>query len=311
MNFIERAFDDRNQWWKYIIIFIAVLIVGQLLGSIPLVVVMIIKAAASDGAIIFNPENIANPTVFGISKNIGLLLILLPSVVSLILTVWLIKVLHKRTFKETVNGTSTLRFGRIGDGFGVWAALFAAYTIADYIVNPDNLIFQFDAAKFIPLLLISLVIIPLQTTGEEILFRGYLTQGIATFTRSRVLAIIIPGIIFGLLHSFNPEVKEYGFALSMTQYITFGLLFGLVAIVDDGIEIAIGMHAANNIFLSLFLTNKSSTFQTDAVFEQLNINPMKDALSLIVMGIIAFIYFAYKYKWNFRILTKKIIIEQE
>ena len=306
MNFIERAFDRQNQWWKYLIIIIAGFFGGQLLGSIPLMVVMISKAIASGGAIAFNTENMADLTVFGISKNAGLLLLLLPFVVSLIITVWLIKVLHKRTFKETVNGTNKLRFGRIGVGFGVWVALIAVYSIGDYLINPDNFVLQFDVAKFIPLLLISLLIIPLQTTSEEILLRGYLTQGIAALTRSRLLAIILPGVIFGLLHSFNPEVKEFGFAIAMSQYITFGLLFGLVAVMDDGIELAIGMHAANNIFMSLFVTSKSSVLQTDAVFEQLNLNPMKDALSLIVVSIIAVVYFAYKYKWDFRILTKKI-----
>jgi len=306
MNFIERAFDHQNQWWKYLIIIIAGFFGGQLLGVIPLVVVMISKAIASGGAIAFNTENMADLTVFGISKNAGLLLLLLPFVVSLIITVWLIKVLHKRTFKETVNGTNKLRFGRIGVGFGVWVALIAVYSIGDYLINPDNFVLQFDVAKFIPLLLISFLIIPLQTTSEEILLRGYLTQGIAALTRSRLLAIILPGVIFGLLHSFNPEVKEFGFAIAMSQYITFGLLFGLVAVMDDGIELAIGMHAANNIFMSLFVTSKSSVLQTDAVFEQLNLNPMKDALSLIVVSIIAVVYFAYKYKWDFRILTKKI-----
>jgi len=306
MNFIERAFDHQNQWWKYLIIIIAGFFGGQLLGSIPLMVVMISKAVASGGAIAFNTENMADLTVFGISKNAGLLLLLLPFVVSLIITVWLIKVLHKRTFKETVNGTNKLRFGRIGVGFGVWVALIAVYSIGDYLINPDNFVLQFDVAKFIPLLLISFLIIPLQTTSEEILLRGYLTQGIAALTRSRLLAIILPGVIFGLLHSFNPEVKEFGFAIAMSQYITFGLLFGLVAVMDDGIELAIGMHAANNIFMSLFVTSKSSVLQTDAVFEQLNLNPMKDALSLIVVSIIAVVYFAYKYKWDFGILTKKI-----
>ena len=306
MNFIERAFDHQNQWWKYLIIIIVGFFGGQLLGSIPLVVIMISKAATSGGAIALNPENMADLTVFGISKNVGLVLKLLPFVMSLIITVWLIKVLHKRTFKETVNGTNKLRFGRIGVGFGVWVVLMAVYFIGGYLINPDNFVLQFDVAKFIPLLLISLLIIPLQTTYEEIFLRGYLTQGIAARTRSRLLAIILPGVIFGLLHSLNPEVKEFGFAIAMSQYITFGLLFGLIAVLDDGTELAIGMHAANNIFLSLFVTNKSSALQTDAVFELLNLNPIKDTLSLTVAGIIAVVYFAYKYKWDFRILTKKI-----
>jgi len=306
MKFLERAFDHQNQWWKYLCVIVVGFFGGQIIGAFPAMVVIGYKTAASGGAIVHNLENIADLTVYGISKNAALLLLMLPFVVSLIVTVCLIKVLHKRTFKETINGTNKLRFGRMGAGFGVWGALMALYFIGDYLINSDNFVLQFDVANFIPLFLISILLIPLQTTYEEFLFRGYLAQGVAARTRSRLLAILLPGLLFGLLHSFNPEIKEYGFMLAMSQYVFFGLLFGLIAVLDDGIELPIGMHAANNIFASLLITHKSSALQTDAVFEQLNINPIKDTLSLIVIGAIAVVYFGYKYKWDFRVLTKKI-----
>lgn len=94
MNFIERAFDHQNQWWKYAIILIVGVFGGQLLGSIPLVIVMMVNAATSGGAMIFNPKH-EDFTVLGISKNVGLLLMLLPFVVTLIITVWFINVVHK------------------------------------------------------------------------------------------------------------------------------------------------------------------------------------------------------------------------
>ena len=306
MNFLERAFDRQNQWWKYLIVIVVGFLGGQIIGSLPLLGIIVYKTIASGGAIMPNPENIADLTAFGISKNVGLLLMVLPFVVSLIVTILLIKVLHKRIFAETVNGTKKIRFGRIGMGFGVWVALMAVYFVGDYLINPENFVWQFDIAKFIPLFLISILLIPLQTTYEEVLFRGYLTQSIAVLTRNRILAILIPALLFALKHSFNPEIQEFGFWLAMSQYLFFGLLFGFVAILDDGIELAIGMHAANNIFLSLLITNKSSALQTDAVFEQLNLNPVKDTLSLIVAGVIAVVYFAYKYKWDFTVLTKKV-----
>jgi hypothetical protein len=42
------------------------------------------------------------------------------------------------------------------------------------------------------------------------------------------------------------------------------------------------------------------------VFEQLNINPGKEALFLILSGILATAYFAWKYKWNFKVLNIKV-----
>ena len=70
------------------------------------------------------------------------------------------------------------------------------------------------------------------------------------------------------MHVMNPEIKEFGFLTMMPQYISFGLLFGIISVLDNGIELAIGAHAANNIFLSIFVTQKSSTLQTVAMFEQ-------------------------------------------
>ena len=306
MKFLERTFDHQNQWWKYLIVVFVGFFVGQIVGSIPLFGVLIYKVITSGGSMMPNPSNMADFSAFGISKNTGLLLMMLPFIVSLLLTIWLIKSFHQRTLAETMNGTRKIRFGRLWVGFIVWTVLMIVYLTGDYLLDSNNFVLQFNLAAFIPLLLIGILLIPFQSGYEEILCRGYLTQGITALTRNRLLAILLPGLFFGLLHSFNPEVKEFGFGIAMTQYIFLGLLFGLIAVLDDGIELCIGMHAANNIFLSLMVTHKSSALQTNAVFEQLNLDPVKDAISLIVIGIIAIAFLSYRYKWNYRILLQSV-----
>lgn len=302
MKFLERTFDRQNQWWKYVLVIVVGFFGGQLVGAIPLMSIVIDKIVTGG----VTSYNMTDLTTFGISKNEGLLLILLPFAVSLIFTVLLIKALHKRTFAETVNGTNKIRFGRIGAGIVVWGTIIAVLFVSDYLINPDDYVLQFDIAKFIPLFFISIFLIPVQTTYEEILVRGYFAQGIAVWTRNRILVILIPASLFALLHSFNPEVEEFGFWAAMPQYLIFGLLFGIIAVLDDGIELAIGMHTANNLLGSLLVTFKSSTLQTDAVFEQLNINPMEDTLAVLAAGVIAVIYFTYRYKWKFNVLNRKI-----
>ena len=309
MKFLEQSFDKQNQFWKYLIVFLGAFFGGQILGSIPLIGVMIYKVISSGGPIALNPKNITDFTVFGISKNWALFLMMLAPAVVLLVAILLVKGLHKRSFAQTVNGTRKIRIKRCLIGAGFWGILMLIYYLGDYLINPGYYKLQFNLFAFIPLFLISVVLIPLQTTSEEFLFRGYLAQGFAGWTKSRWLAILFPGLLFGLMHSFNPEVKEFGFWISMTQYVFFGLLFGLVAVLDDGIELTIGMHAANNVFLSLFVTNYASAFQTDAVFEQVRIIPVKETISLIIIGIIALAFFAWKYKWNFKILNQKITNE--
>ncbi|MCL1933941.1 MAG: CPBP family intramembrane metalloprotease [Candidatus Azobacteroides sp.] len=307
MQFLERSLDQQNQFWKYLIVVLAAFFGGQILGAIPLASVMIYKVITSGGAFVSNPKNLTDLTAFGISKNVSLFLFMLIPVVFLLITILLIKVLHKRSFAETVNGTQKVRIKRCLTGAAVWSFLMAIYYWGDYMMNPENYRLQFNLLAFIPLLLISVILIPIQTTSEEFFFRGYLSQGFAGWTKNRWLAILIPGLLFGLTHSANPEVKEFGFWVSMSQYVFFGLLFGLVSVLDDGIELAMGMHAANNVFLSLFVTNYASALQTDAVFEELHIVPVKETISLIIIGMITLAFFAWKYQWNFKILNQKII----
>jgi membrane protease YdiL (CAAX protease family) len=228
---------------------------------------------------------------------------MIPPIITLILTIVLIWALHKRTFSETVNGTKSVRWSRSFFGFGVWFVVMALYALIDYSMNTGNYVLQFDATKFIPLLAMSLILIPLQTTSEELLIRGYLAQGIAAGTGSRWHALLLPAIIFALLHINNPEVGKFGLLLSMGQYMFFALLFGFIALLDDGIELSMGMHAANNLFLCLFTTHSASALQTEAVFSLKELNPQQDFISLVVIGAVVFFVFYKKYKWDFRIMN--------
>jgi len=306
MKFLERALDGQNQVWKYLIVCLVGFFGGQLLGSIPIAVVIAVKTIAAQGAVTLNPDNMMDMTGLGLSKNLVFFLLLFSTVVALFFTIWLIRLLHNRTFSETVNGRRKIRIGRIGSGALVWTILMAVYLLIDYSFNSGDYVLQLDWGKFIVLIILVFALIPLQTTSEELLFRGYLAQGIAASTNSRWMAILIPGLLFGMMHFTNPEVKEFGFWLAMSQYILFGLMYGLVSVLDDGIELAIGMHAANNIFLSIFVTHSASALQTDALFEVKTIDPVKDLIVLIVSLLIVLAYFAYRYKWNFSVLSQKV-----
>jgi len=306
MKHLERALDGQNQFWKYLVNFLAAFIGGNLVGSIPLVIVIIVKTIEAGGAITPNPDNYADLTVFGITANLSLFLMMLPLVAGLFTCIALLRPLHNRSFAEVVNGTKQIRWQRVFTGFGIWFLLYALYLGISYAFNPDNFVFQFEISAFIPLLLISIFIMPLQTTFEELMFRGYLGQGIGAWTRNRWLVMIIPALLFGLMHSANPEVKEYGFWVAMPQYILFGLVFGLTTVLDDGIEISMGVHAANNIFAALFITNKSSVLQTPAVFNQQTVDAKMETLALLFMSVVLIVALTIIYQWDFKTLNKKV-----
>ena len=305
MNFLELALGKGNQFWKYLVVLVVSFVGASIVGSIPLAVIIGIKMAQSGD--VATAIDITNLGALGISSNLGLFLMMLPLVLGLFVLVGLIWLFHsKRSYKETINGTKRVRWNRVAMGAACWASLMFAYWAIDYALDPSNYVFQFDLSSFIPLIIISLLLIPLQTSFEELSFRGYFAQGMAALTKNRWAALIVPSVIFGLIHITNPEVKEFGFWIAMPQYILFGMVFGLVSILDDGIELAMGVHAANNVFLSLFITHSSSALQTSAIFSVNEIDPVKELVVLSIMAVVLVLFFYKKYNWSFSVLNKKV-----
>lgn len=297
MKFLEQGLDGNNQAWKYILVIVVGFVLGQLLGAIPF-----LYYAGQSGT------QTLDFVAMGLDPNFGLVLMILPFIISFLLCYILIKWLHRRGFQQVVNGSDNFRWTKVWYAAGVWSVLMVVYLLFEYSINSENFIFQLNWASFLPLVVVAVLLIPIQTTFEEYILRGYFAQGIAGLTKSRWVAVLVPGLVFALLHAFNPEVEAHGFWVVMPQYVTFGLLFGLIAILDDGIELAIGAHAANNVFLALFLTNKDSVLQTPAIFEQLEVNPMRDTITLIVLSIVFFIVLKKKYDWDLSILKDRVAV---
>ena len=108
-------------------------------------------------------------------------------------------------------------------------------------------------------------------------------QGFGLLFKNKWAPLLITSILFGALHAANPEVKEFGLALALPQYIVIGLVFGIITVMDDGTELAIGKHAINNILISLFVTHNSSVLQTPSIFKVEEVYPIADLITLIVM----------------------------
>ena len=203
----------------------------------------------------------ANPndySVMGFSSNTLLILMLFPFIAGLAAFILLVKPLHSRTIRAVINGTSKIRWNRFFISFVIWTGLSALYFIFYLKVDPQNFSINNKSFSLVILAIISLTMIPFQAAFEEVLFRGYLMQGFAALVRNRWFPLVMTSLLFALMHGLNPEVKEYGFLTMMPQYILFGLIFGIITILDDGIEAAMGAHTANNAFLCIMVTSKSS-----------------------------------------------------
>lgn len=293
--FLAAPFSGKNAFWRYFIGIITPFLASNLIGALPLVAIMMTNTV--DGII---PQKGSMPDfeAMGINLNVGFALTVFPFILAFIAIIALVKPLHERNFSTVLNGGRKTRWGRIFFSALVWIAISLVWMIYSLKTDPGNFRLNNTTNSLIVLAVLALVMIPFQAAFEEILFRGYLMQGIAVWTRNRWLPILITSVLFGLMHGLNPEVKQYGFLTMMPQYIFFGLVFAVLTMFDDGIEVAIGAHAANNIFLSVLVTHSDMALQTPAMYEQLEIYPWKEFSGLVVMSVVFVIIMAMVYRWK-------------
>ncbi len=295
MNFVSNAFLGRNSFIRYFIGFLIIIFASQIVGAIPLLIVILTRSAGGAG---LNPDNLSDLSVLGLSQNVSLFLMLLPFIVGLA-AIWLvIRYIHDKTLLQTITGRKKFSWIRFLQAAGFWLFLMVIIQTAQYLIAPENFEWNFQPGKFYVLILISLFLIPLQTSFEEILFRGYLMQGLITGTGNRWMPLLLTTLLFGGLHIFNPEVKEFGIALALPQYFTLGLVLGVSVLMDDGLELALGVHAVNNVFLAMFFTFDASALQTPALFKIRNIDPLADLITLVIASILFILWAAKKYKWK-------------
>jgi membrane protease YdiL (CAAX protease family) len=307
MNHLESSFSGHNALWRYFIMVAALFAATNTVGAIPLLIAMGIKSAANPLAISQLAENPNDLSVLGLDPNIYLLTMTFPFLIGLGTFILLIKPLNGRSFLQVINGGGSFRWNRFFISALVWTIVSTIYLVISVKVDETNFIINNKTLSLIPIIIISVLIIPFQAAFEEVLFRGYLMQGFAVLIRSRWFPLLMTSILFALMHVLNPEVKDLGFWTMMPQYLLFGLIFGVITILDDGIEAVLGAHAANNVFLCIMVTNESSILQTPALYEQLEIDPWFDLLSMLLMGILVIIILKKIFRWgSFSVLASKI-----
>jgi len=126
-------------------------------------------------------------------------------------------------------------------------------------------------------------------------------QGIGVLAKNKWVPLIITSAVFGLMHIANPEVDKLG-PVIMVYYIGTGLFLGIMTLMDEGLELALGFHAANNLFTALLVTADWTAFQTHSILKDMS-DPENMAFGeiffpvFVVFPILLFIL-SKKYKWT-------------
>jgi membrane protease YdiL (CAAX protease family) len=195
------------------------------------------------------------------------------------------KVLHKRSLRSLHTAAGKYRWGRMFFSMLVFWLIAGALSYISHSTGQSPAEFVFDPARFWGFALISLLLIPLQSATEEIVLRGYLNQGLSRIIASPWIIFLITSAGFAALHLGNPEMaqgaEEGSKLITLSGYFFFGFFACILTYIDGGLETAIGVHAANNLYASMIMGYDHSALPTPTIFK-IGFNSDADVLMTLI-----------------------------
>ena len=154
---------------------------------------------------------------------------------------------QRRPFLSLIGPDLRFDWRRFGLGAGVWlAAILAVGLAAPFLPLPlptRGGSPSFDWSLLLPAL-VALIVLPIQAGTEELLCRGWLTQLLGQAIRNRIIVALLVAVFFSLLHGVNGWI-------SFVYYMIASLAFSAISLRDGRLELVIGAHAMQNIFVLL------------------------------------------------------------
>ena len=250
----DKSYKLKNFW--YYILGSFILILFSTIGQLPMIPFLPSELPSPDA----DPMDIFKT----IPSNLRLFLLLL-SFAFVLPGIWLVvKKLHDLPIMSILSSRKKIDLERVLYSFMLWGTVVSAFVFLEYSLNPEDYVFNFKVKEFLILAVIAILFIPIQTSVEEIVFRGYLMQGFGHWLNSRFMALFLTSTVFGSLHLANPEITALGYEF-VILYITVGFVLGIMTLMDDGLELALGFHAANNLIAALLVTADWTVFQTESI----------------------------------------------
>lgn len=269
-RYLDAVRQGQNEWWRYLLGIVLILGVGIVLGSGLAAVGMILLITVT------NPKNataILNSPTF--TQDIEKYLKPFPipnfviqnsAFIFLFLGIFLaVKFVHSRRFRSLISADGSFSISRFLTGFGIWAMLMFLLLGVGYLIAPQEYRLTFSPLLWLQLLVVVLLMTPIQIAAEELLCRGYLMQGLGLLTRNRMILVSVPSLLFAIAHFSNPEMQRDAVWMAL-QYWSLGVFLAMLTLKDNRLELALGIHAAQNMVLLLFANTEDSVLPTPSVF---------------------------------------------
>lgn len=168
--------------------------------------------------------------------NLGALALLIP--VALVA----VRVAGRRAPGTVLSVEGRMRWRVLGRAFLVAGAVMVPAFTLTFLIDPGSPQ-ERTPGQIVALCVIALALTPLQSAGEELVFRGLLPQILGGWLRSPWIAYGLPLVAFTLGHEYD--------ASGQAGVLVFGLVAAWLTWRSGGLELAIALHATNNTLLFL------------------------------------------------------------
>tara|TARA_R110000868_G_scaffold299242_3_gene559488 strand:- start:5200 stop:6153 length:954 start_codon:yes stop_codon:yes gene_type:complete len=295
--YISQAFNALHEWWRYLIGSI-IIIIAVIIGQIPFTAVVMYTAYKNGDSVLNLDEH---KMMSLLESNLNLFLMLLSFAVGLVGLLLVAKYLHKQSLIQLTTSRKKIDWKRFWFIFILWGIVSSSFVLMEYWTSPENYVINFELKPFIILSIIAILFVPLQTSFEEYLFRGYLMQGIGVVLKNKWAPLLLTSFTFGMLHFANPEVDKLG-NIILIYYVGTGLFLGIMTLMDEGLELALGFHAANNLFTALLVTADWTALQTHSILKDMSDPTVAGLVDIFMPVFVVFPIFllilSKKYKWT-------------
>jgi membrane protease YdiL (CAAX protease family) len=281
--YLDLARQGKSNWWRFILAVALILFLWQILGALPSIFLLIWVLA--DG----NPLTGVSPSgqLVGVNPLLGFAAPMLASVLFLLGIFLAIRIIHQRPFRTLITPAPAIAWGRFFQGFTVWFILSGLLSLAEALLHPGRYVWTLDLHSYITFVFLSLILVPIQTSTEELFFRAYILQGFGLRLRNIWILSAISGLLFMAPHLLNPEARlNYG--LMGFYYFFIGAVMAYVTLRDGRLELALGLHAANNLFSALIANYTVTVMPTPSLFT-VNTLDVFYSVAAAIIGLIVFV----------------------
>ncbi len=281
--YLDQARKGKNDWWRYVLSILLIFSLWQIIGSFPTVALLMYVFVFG------HAQTLTQASTFpGVDPLVKFISLMLASVFFLLGIFLSVRYIHQRSLKSLITPARSLQWGRIGLGAGLWFLLAALSSVLEALLHPGRYVWTFDLLKFVPFAVAALILIPIQASTEELFFRGYLLQWVGLKLRNIWLLSVISGLIFAMPHLLNPEAAV-NLPLMFLGYFSMGLFLAYMTLRDGQLELALGVHTANNLFSVLFANTTITSLPSPSILTVQVLDPVFS----VPVGIVAMLIFVW------------------